>query len=86
MNQSDKRDERETTPKKETDLAKGGKRERKKTKNEGLIWTELELISRWLVVVARDGDDWCGGGGLWRSNEGSVRREEERALGKRKNK
>ena len=55
-------------------------REKKKTKNEGLIWTELELISRWLVVVARDGDDWCGGGGLWRSNEGSVRREEERAL------
>ena len=37
-------------------------------------------------MVARDGDDWCGGGGLWRSNEGSVRRVEERALGKRKNK
>ena len=37
-------------------------------------------------MVALDGDDWCGGGDLWRSNEGSVRREEERALGKRKNK
>ena len=86
MNQFDKRDEREKTPKRETNPAKGGKREKKKTKNEGLIWTELELISRWLVVVAHDGDDWCGGGGLWRSHEGSVRREEERALGKRKNK
>ena len=85
MNQFDKRDEREKTPKREIDPTKGGKRE-KKTKNEGLIWTELELISRWLVVVARDGDDWCGGGSLWRSNEGLVRREEERALGKGKNK
>lgn len=27
------------------------------------------------LVVAHDGDDWHGGGGLWRSNEGSVRRE-----------
>ena len=27
------------------------------------------------LVVARDGDDWFGGGGLWRSNEGLVRRE-----------
>ena len=33
-------------------------------------------------MIAHDGDDWCGGGGLWRSNEGSVRGE--RALGKRK--
>ena len=95
--------------------AKGGKIEREK---ECPIWAEFELISRWLVVVAyngddlakgmrerekrlreksiwqreerkrerdkkrrpdlvvaRDGEDWCGGGGLWRSNEGSMRRE-----------
>ena len=26
-------------------------------------------------MVACDGDDWFGGGGLWRSNEGLVRRE-----------
>ena len=71
---------------KEKSIRQREEREKKKTKNEGLIWTELELISRWLVVVARDGDDWCGGGSLWRSNEGLVRREEERALGKGKNK
>ena len=50
------------------------KRERER-ENVGPIWVELELISQWLVVVARDGDDWCLGGGLWRNNEGSVRRE-----------
>ena len=27
------------------------------------------------LMVARNGDDWCGGGGLWRSNEGSMRIE-----------
>ena len=55
-------------PERKTDLAKGGKRERK---NEGPTW--------WLlVVVAHDGDDWCDGGGLWRSNERSMRRESSR--------
>ena len=49
--------------------------EMRERKNEGPIWAKLELISRLLVVVARDGDNWCGGGGLWRSNEGSARRE-----------
>ena len=34
-------------------------------------------------MAAYDGDDWCGDGGLWRSNEGSMRRE---TLGKRKKK
>ena len=99
-------------PERETDL----QREERERKNEGPIWAELELILRWLVVVAHDGedlakgmrerkknawegnrsgkgrkerekkwrpdlviahdgDDWCGGGGLWRSNEGSVRGE-----------
>ena len=52
-------------PERETDLAKGGKRKRK---NEGPIWCLL-------VVVACDGDDWRGGGDLWRSNKGSMRRE-----------
>ena len=58
-------------PERETDL----QREERERKNEGPIWAELELISRWLVVVAHDVNDWCGGGGLWRSNKGSVRRE-----------
>ena len=44
----------------ETDLAKGGKREREK-KNKGPIWAELELISQWLMVVAHDGDDLAKG-------------------------
>ena len=36
---------------------------------------EKERERRLDLVVARNGDDWCGGGSLWRSNEGSVRRE-----------
>ena len=40
-------------PERETDL----QREERERKNEGPIWAELELISRWLVVVAHDGDD-----------------------------
>ena len=47
-------------PEREIDLAKGGKREKKRRPD---------------LVVACDGDDWFGGGGLWRSNEGLVRRE-----------
>ena len=53
-------------PEREIDLAKGGKREKKRRPD---------------LVAAYDGDDWCGDGGLWRSNEGSMRRE---TLGKRK--
>ena len=68
----------------ETDLVKGGEREREREReNKGSIWAELELISRWLVVVASNGDDWSGGDGLWRSNE---RFNEKRDLGKRKKK
>ena len=50
-------------PERETDLVKGEKKER-----------EREKKRRPDLVVARDGEDWCGGGGLWRSNEGSMRR------------
>ena len=56
--------EREKMPERETDLAKGEKKER-----------EREKKRRPDLVVARDGEDWCGGGSLWRSNEGSMRRE-----------
>ena len=56
--------EREKILERETDLAKGGKRERKKQRPN--------------LVVAHDGDDWCGGGGLWTSNERPVRRESSR--------
>ena len=44
--------ERERTPKRETNLAKGGKRERK---NEGPIWWLLEMVTIGVVVAA------CGG-------------------------
>ena len=74
MNQSSKRDEREKKRLRKKLIWQRKERERER-KNEGPIWAELELISRWLVVVACDGDDWCGGGGLWRSNEGLERRE-----------
>ena len=56
--------ERKKMPERETDLAKGEKKER-----------EREKKRRPDLVVARDGEDWCGGGSLWRSNEGSMRRE-----------
>ena len=56
--------EREKMPERETDLAKGEKKEREREKKRRLD-----------LVVARDGEDWCGGGSLWRSNEGSMRRE-----------
>ena len=41
-------------PERETNLAKGGKREREK-KNEGPIWAELELISWWLLMMVTTG-------------------------------
>ena len=44
-------------PERETDL----QREERERKNEGPIWAELELISRWLVVVAHDGEDLAKG-------------------------
>ena len=82
MNRSGKRDEKEKKPLREKLIWQKEKRDRDKDReterqreNEGSIWAEHELISWWLVVVASNGDDWCGGGGLWRSNEGSVRRE-----------
>ena len=44
-------------PERETDL----QREERERKNEGPIWAELKLISRWLVVVAHDGEDLAKG-------------------------
>ena len=48
MNQSSKRDEREKKKLREKPILQREERERK---NEGPIWIELELISRWLVMV-----------------------------------
>ena len=60
--------------------AKGGKIEREK---EGPIWADFELISRWLVVVAYNGDDLAKGmrerNNAWeRNRSGKGRKERER--------
>ena len=50
----------------------------KKYLREKPIWQREERErkkQRPNMVVAHDADDWCGGGGLWTSNERSVRRE-----------
>ena len=57
MNRFGKRDEGEKKFLREKPICKG----RKERKNEGPIWAELELISRWLVVVAHDGEDLAKG-------------------------
>ena len=52
MSERERERERERTPKRETNLAKGGKRERK---NEGPIWWLLVMVTIGVVVAA------CGG-------------------------
>ena len=58
------------------DLEKG-MREKKRLREKSICKgrKKREKKRRPDLVVARDGDDWFGGGGLWRSNEGLVRRE-----------
>ena len=62
--------ERERTPKRETNLAKGGKRERK---NEGPIWCLLVMVTTGVVVVA------CGGAmkGQWEERALDKRKKNE---------
>ena len=52
MREREREREREKMSERETDLAKGGKRERK---NEGPIWCLLVMVTTGVVVVA------CGG-------------------------